>query len=274
MDAKITVNEGETLHAVAVDGSGNFTDETIKAVNPTGGTWVNTVGHEGYDLAAWDNTSDVSDMPGVSLNLEKGSRFEWTPSTVSTRALQSPDGLQRAAATYYDLNEIKLGLTFSKAFTGNLHLYALDWETTERREVITVGGKATTLSGSFKKAPGVTVPISVKAGETLPITVERTGGKNAVLAGIFLGDAGAPPVAASPSAPEGTWTGALGHEGYALAAWDNSSDVSDLPGASLSLTEGARYLWASTTSDTRALQSPDGLGREAAPTTAPRSAWR
>jgi hypothetical protein len=264
--APITVKEGETLHAVAVDGSGNFTDETIKASpppNPTGGSWLNTVGHEGYDLAAWDSSSDVSDMPGVSVNLEKGSRYEWTPATGDTRALQSPDGLTRAAATYYDLNEIKLGLTFSKAFTGNLHLYALDWETTERREVITVAGKATTLSGSFKEGAWVTVPISVKAGETVPITVEHTGGKNAVLSGIFLGDAGAPPAIASETKPEGKWTEAVGHEGYALAAWDSSSDVSDLPGASLSLTQGARYLWSSSTSDARALQSPDGLTREA-----------
>ncbi len=245
--------------------------ETSKATTPvsvvgltaaaTQGTWVNAVGHEGYDLAAWDGSSDVSDMPGVSVNLEKGSRYEWTPSTSDTRALQSPDGLTREAATYYDLNEIKLGLTFSKAFTGNLHLYALDWDSSARREVITVSGKATTLSSSFHEGAWAEVPISVKAGETLPITVERTGGANAVLSGIFLGDTGAPPVAASPSAPEGTWTGAVGHEGYDLAAWDSSSDVSDLPGASLSLAEGARYEWASTTSDTRALQSPDDYTR-------------
>jgi hypothetical protein len=69
--APITVKEGETLHAVAVDGSGNFTDETIKAAppNPKEGTWVNTVGHEGYDLAAWGSSSDAVDMPGVSVNL-------------------------------------------------------------------------------------------------------------------------------------------------------------------------------------------------------------
>jgi hypothetical protein len=33
----------------------------------------------------------------------------------------------------------------------------------------------------------VTFPISVAAGETVPIVVDRTAGANAVLSGIFLG---------------------------------------------------------------------------------------
>ena len=53
-------------------------------------------------------------------------------STEDVRALQSPDGLTRAAATYYDPNQIRLSLKFNSAYTGDLHLYALDWDSTRK----------------------------------------------------------------------------------------------------------------------------------------------
>jgi hypothetical protein len=76
---------------------------------------------------------------------------------------------------------------FTSAFTGNLHLYALDWDSTARRETISVAGQTAVLSGSFNAGAWVTVPVSVGAGETVPIVVDRTAGANAVLSGIFLG---------------------------------------------------------------------------------------
>jgi hypothetical protein len=236
------------------------------AASVSGGTWVGTVGHEGYDLAGWGVSSDVAELPaGASLSLTQGSRYVWAPSSSEARALQSPDGLTREAAGYYDSKEVKLGLTFTSAYTGNLRLYALDWDTTARRETITVAGKATTLSSEFHGGTWVTVPISVAAGETVPISATRTAGANAVISGIFLGDAGAPPTLASPSAPQGAWAGAFGHEGYDLAGWDGSSDVSNLPaGANLSLTQGSRYQWSASSSDARALQSPEGPTRKVA----------
>ena len=256
------LNPGEVLHAVAVDGSGNYTDESMKAPGAEG-TWLGTAGHEGYDLAAWDGSSDVSDLPGVSLSLTQGSRYEWASSTSEARALQSPDGLTRRAAAYYDPSEVKLGLTFSKAFTGNLHVYALDWDTTARREVITVAGKATTLSSEFHGGTWVNVPVSVKAGETVPISATRTAGPNAVISGIFLGGAGKPPTMSVSSSPQGGWLSEAGKEGYDLAGWDGVQDVSYFPSASLSLEQGSRYQWAANTTDVRALESPDERTRNA-----------
>jgi hypothetical protein len=43
---------------------------------------------------------------GDSLSLTQGSRYQWAPRTEDARALQSPDGLTREAATYYDPNQI------------------------------------------------------------------------------------------------------------------------------------------------------------------------
>jgi hypothetical protein len=227
------------------------------------GTWTGAVGSAGYDLAGWDGSSDVSDLPGTSLSLTRGARWVWASSTSDVRALQSPDGLTRDAATYYSPTEVKLGLTFTHAYTGDLHLYAVDWDARGRRETISVGGQTVALSSDFSGGAWVSFPISVAAGETVSIVVTRTAGVNAVLSGVFLGDAGAPPALESPSAPQGSWVGAYGSAGYDLGAWDGSSDLTSLPSAAVSLVQGSRWVWSSSSKDVRALESPDGLTREA-----------
>ncbi len=157
----------------------------------------------------------------------------------------NPGALTRNAAAYYDPNQVQVKLSFTRGYTGNLHLYAVDWDTTARRETISVNGQTAALSSSFNEGAWVSFPISVAAGETVTITVDRTAGSNAVLSGIFLGEAGAPPGPTVASAPQGTWVNAVGSAGYDLASWDGSTqDVSYLPNASLSLVQGSRYQWA------------------------------
>jgi hypothetical protein len=233
------------------------------------GCWVGSYGSAGYDLAGWDGTSDVSDLSadtayGPALTLLQGNRYVWAPSTEDPRGLESPDHSTRAAASYYDANEIKLRLTFAHAYTGNLHLYAVDWDSHARRESITVAGKTVALSGDFSQGAWVTFPISVAAGGSVSIAVDRTAGANAVLSGVFLGDSGSLWTTKSTSAPQGSWVGAHGSAGYDLAAWGGSSDLASLPGATVSLAQGSRWAWASSTGDVRALQSPDKSTREAA----------
>jgi WD40 repeat protein len=228
------------------------------------GTWTGTFGASGYDLAGWDGSTDVSDMGNATLSLVQGSRYVWTPQTEEARALESPDGLTREAATYFDSNELEFAVKFTAAYTGNLRLYAVDWDSTARRETITVNGQTATLSSSFNQGAWVTFPISVAAGAAVTVTVERTAGANAVISGVFLGDAGAPPTIAATSAPQGGWVGTYGSAGYGLGAWNGESDVADMPNASLSLAQGSRYVWAPKTSDVRALENPNTLTREAA----------
>ena len=232
------------------------------------GTWTGALGSGGYDLGGWDGSSDVSDLPGASLGVVQGSRYVWASSTKDVRALQSPDGLTRAAATYTAPNQLRLALRFNSAYTGSLRLYALDWDKRDRRETIAVGGQTAALSGDFSQGAWVTFRISVAAGDTVPIVVSRTAGLNAVLSGVFLGDAGAPPALESPSAPQGSWVGVYGSAGYDLGAWTGASDLTSLPGTAVSLTQGSRYVWAASTKDVRALQSPNQLTREAATYTA------
>jgi hypothetical protein len=229
------------------------------------GNWVGAKGAAGYELAGWDGSSDVGYMPDATATLVKGSRYAWASQTEDSRALESPTGAGREAATYYDPNQIEVQLHFSTAYQGNLRLYALDWDSTARRETITADGQTASLTaGSFSQGAWVSFPIKVAAGASIPITVTRTAGANAVLSGIFLGDSGTPPARAVSSPPQGSWVGTYGSKGYALAGWNGSTDLSSLASASLGLLRGSRYQWAPSTKEARALESPTKGTRTAA----------
>ena len=262
VDVTVTTPGGES----ATGAADRFTYVAAVQQEPQG-SWVGKLGSAGYLLANWNGAQDLSYLPNVTATLEQGSRYQWAANTTDVRALQSPDGSTRNAATYYDANEIKLKLGFSKAYSGNLHLYALDWDSAGRRETITVndgsGPRSVALSSEFSNGAWVSIPINVPAAGTVSITVVRTAGPNAVLSGILLGDVGAPPTMPVSSAPKGAWVGEVGSAGYALADWSGVQDASYLPNASLSLVHGGRYQWAANTTDVRALQSPDGLSRNA-----------
>jgi hypothetical protein len=167
---------------------GGSSDSLTQVVQGNGpqGSWVGTYGSAGYDLAAWNGGGDVVSMPGATVSLVAGSRYEWASNTTDVRALQAGDKSSRNAATYYDPNEIKIQLNFGAAYNGNLELYAVDWDSGGRRETITVGGTSANLASDFTQGAWVTFPINVAANGSVTITVDRTAGTNAVLSGIFL----------------------------------------------------------------------------------------
>ncbi len=238
--------------------------DDIAASSAPQGNWVGSYGGSGYALAAWNGSSDATYLPGVTLSLVQGNRYQWISSTTDVRALESPDQSTRKATCWYASSQLELQLSFSSAYSGNLELYALDWDSTSRRETMDVNDgsspQVAALTSSFNAGAWMVFPISVASGGTVTITVQLTGGANAVLSGIFLG--GPDDIAAS-SAPQGNWVGSYGGSGYALAAWNGSSDATYLPGVTLSLVQGNRYQWISSTTDVRALESPDQSTRKA-----------
>jgi hypothetical protein len=192
-----------------------------------------------------------------------------------------------------------------------LHLYAIDWDGTSRRQTIYVddgsGPRSIALSTSFHDGAWLQFSINVAAGGVVTIRADRTGGQS-TLSGIFLdGSGGATPTptptssptvtpsptatstptpspspspsptptpTASPSptpipggwtvAPQGDWVGAYGADGYALLAWNKTSDVIVLPNATLTLDQGRRYRWTSSTTSARALENATQTQRRAA----------
>ncbi len=90
----------------------------------------------------------------------------------------------------YNANQLRLHLTFTTAYSGTLHLYALDASTVDRREVVTVddssGPRTATLGSPFDQGVWIHAPISAPAGGSVTITIDRRAGYNAALSGLFL----------------------------------------------------------------------------------------
>src|SRR5438309_110804 len=172
------------------------------------GTGGGTHGSTGYAVLGCNPGGDLDSLAQCSLVVDQGTRFQWVSSTTSVQALESPDTTTRRATTIYDPNQVRLHLTFSTAYSGTLHLYALDWEGAGRRETITVndgsGPRSANITTDFSQGAWVNVPINVAAGGTVTIAVTRVAGPNAVLSGVLLGGAPAP-----PAAPTGLSAGAL-----------------------------------------------------------------
>ena len=170
------------------------------------GNWSKTYGAAGYDLAGWNGTSDLSWMPNAAVTLDQGSRAVQAATTTDTRALSDPTGNSRTAADYTDPNQVRVKLAFKSAYTGTIHLYAVDWDTTARRELVTVNGQTAQLSSAFGQGAWVSFPITEAAGDVLTVTVDRTAGTSAVLSGIFLGEAPGQAPAAHITSPAGNQT--------------------------------------------------------------------
>ena len=165
--------------------------DEIAASSAPQGNWVGTYGGAGYALASWNGSSDLTYLPDATLSLVEGNRWQWNPSTTDVRALESPDQLTREATCWYASSRLALQLSFSSAYSGNLELYALDWDSTSREETIDVNDgsspQTAALTSSFNQGAWMVFPISVAPGGSVTITVQLTAGTNAVLSGIVLG---------------------------------------------------------------------------------------
>ena len=177
------------------------------------GSWVNQLGTSGYLLAGWNGSQDASNLPGITPTLVSGTRTQWKANTADVRALQAPDGSTvRNASAYSDPNVVTEGLQFTNAYTGDISVYALDWDNQGRAETISLndgsGPRLYSLTG-FSQGEWLTFPVNVAAGATVTISATNTATAGtapvttptAVISAVMIGDAGAPPVTASTPTP-------------------------------------------------------------------------
>ncbi len=155
------------------------------------GDWVGNYGVDGYALLGWNNGTDLVALPQASLSLDQGSRWVFSAGTADVRALENAAQTERRATTWFDATSVRLHLTFSTAYSGTLHLYAIDWSTVDRRQTVVVddgsGPRTIAITSAFNNGAWMHIPINVPAGGVVSVRADRTGGANAVLAGLFLG---------------------------------------------------------------------------------------
>jgi len=142
---------------------------------------------------AWNKTSDAVFMPLATAVIDQGSRYRWSANTGDVRALENATQSQRRAAQWVHANSLRFHLTFSSAYSGVLHLYALDWDGSRRRGTVYVDDgvsvRSVVLGSSFHNGAWMHFPINIAAGATVSVRVDASAG-NATLSGLFLGGGG------------------------------------------------------------------------------------
>ena len=240
-------------------------------------------GVDGYVIGAWNQpAADLAVLPaGVSYTIEQGTRTAaaWPQPTTDVRALESPTESERRAGAWYHATEVRLRLTFTSAYSGNLHLYAVDWGTTTRREDITVddgsGPRTAKLTTSFNSGAWIHYPVE-RAGRRLDRHQGRQHGSARRPASCRAVPRRAGRTAPSPPPPpftidrpgvQGNWVGQYGVDGYVIGAWNQpAADLAVLPaGVSYTIEQGTRTgsAWPQPTTDVRALESPTESERRA-----------
>jgi len=141
------------------------------------------------------------------------------------RALLYPDGTLRRAACWFG-NAQTINLTIPDTGRYSLSIYVIDWDSTARRQTITVtqGSSSATYDSTSLDgfSGGKYVRFEVDYGEC-SISITKVAGSNAVVSGIFLDKLTDVPEGLVESLPvddatKGNWLGVYGVYWYVLSA--------------------------------------------------------
>ena len=191
------------VRVTATDAAGNVATATAAAeIIATDavrqGVWVGAFGSRGYILPAWVKGSgskppkDTASLPTSvqSYTVNSGTGLIWASKTSDIRALTNPDGTKGNATAYSSPTQVKVTVNWKAADRAVLSLYLLDWDSTARRETITItdadGSRTYPITASFQGGLWLRVPVSGTTQIPVVITVTKTAGTSAVLSGIMF----------------------------------------------------------------------------------------
>jgi serine protease len=182
-----------TIKATSADGTAsgtatvNFISSVVSFVGfdtNTRGNWHGVYGADGYSVA---NDSQV--IPSyASFVVQNQSNWTWAASTTDIRALQNGANTGRIAATWYNNGTFNFDVNFRDGNSHQFALYAVDWDSTVRSEIIQIVDANTSAVldsrniSSFSN--GVYLVWNISGHVRINIT--RTGGSNAVVSGVFF----------------------------------------------------------------------------------------
>ena len=175
--------------------SSNFTSASfIGTDTTTQGSWQNVYGIQGYSIP--DTATNIPASLGT-LSLSNNYVTSWTKSTSEVRATQDPTNFgSRVAGVWFTPGSANGGsqstysmtLNLSDGNTHQLSLYALDWDSNQRTESISLTDTATGIVLDTRSLAnfhdGIYLQWNVKGNVTISVTC--TGPANGVMSGLFL----------------------------------------------------------------------------------------
>ena len=266
---KITVTCTAGLNGVAsglffggAAASSSATASFVKADTTTRGNWTGSYGADGYSII-----NDATNLPSYAqVTPSGGANFTWAASTADSRALlTAPSSSSRIASCYYAPGGVGASFSFDVNLTdGKTHavgLYFLDWDSGGRAQTVQIADAS---SGAVLSTQSVsnfsngTYLVWNLSGH-VKITVTCTAGLNAVVSGLFFGNAPASHSATasfvkSDTTTSGNWGGAYGSDGYGI--FDGPAALPSY--AQLSATGANSFVWQSPSTDPRTLQTAPG----------------
>jgi hypothetical protein len=155
----------------------------------TQGAWQSKYGADGYSIA----NSTYQSLPSYATFTPQGySVYTWTADTTDPRALAIPGGSGGVASCWTDGETFDFNLNITDGNTHQIALYALDWDSGERAETVTIvdannPGNVLSTQSISKFTAGTYLVWTVSGHVQINVTV--TGGVNAVISGVFFGTA-------------------------------------------------------------------------------------
>ena len=226
----------------------------VETDTATQGTWKGVYGSDGEAIY-----SDSANYPAYAQVAFSGDNtYVWaSSSTTDVRDLQKAAAADRIAPVWYTFSSMSIDVNLTDGNTHRVALYFLDWDNAgraERVDVLDAQSSAvldTRTISSFSS--GEYLVWNVAGHVTFRITL--TGGANAVISGLFFGPTTAVSTAAAAfvrtdTTTQGTWKGVYGTDGEAI-----SGDTTSYPPyAQVNFSGLNPFLWASSTTDPRALE--------------------
>jgi hypothetical protein len=259
--ANVRATSGGTSGSANVSVVAKGTASFVRQDATTKGAWIGAYGAQGYDVIG-----DLASLPSyAAITPSDQSSWTWASSTTDSRALRNPSGSGAIAACWYSGSSFIVDVNLSDGQVHDLELYLVDWDSTSRAETVTISDAAsgTVLSTQTVASFNAGVYLDYAVSGNVVITFTHTGGTNAVLSGLFLDPATSPATATflkHDATTKGAWIGTYGAQGY-----DVIGDPASLPSfAAITPLGQSSWTWASSTTDSRALQNPSGSGRIAA----------
>jgi hypothetical protein len=245
--------------APASTGAASF----LKTDATTLGSWKGVYGSDGYNII-----NDTVKYPSYVVATPSGySSYVWAASTTDPRGLQkAASTTDREAACWYSSGSFTLDLAFQDSVTHQVAIYLVDWDNwygrAERIDIL--DAKNTVLdTRSVSGFTGGLYLVWNLSGHVIIRVTNTNPSSNAVLSGVFFGGGGtaAPPPSSGGTAgtatlvnvdvtTAGSWKGVYGADGVNVIG----DGVSYPSYVTVTPSGNASYVWAASTTDTRALQ--------------------